>query len=116
VIFDRMGDAYLSTGSGKDIRFRTYGGGGMSLRTRAALLILAEAIRLDNEDRPIDMPKIAWEIKKCACGKVLSDDPTENKEIEGKAVCDDCYSKVMDSEIEQHGVVGPGHRGPGGAH
>ena len=34
------------------LRFRTDGGGGASLRTRNALMILAEAIRLDNEDRP----------------------------------------------------------------
>lgn len=35
-------------------RFRTFSGGGQSLRTRNALLILAEAIRLDNLERRID--------------------------------------------------------------
>lgn len=35
------------------LRFRTYDGGGLSLRTRRALLILAEAIRLDNEEIPM---------------------------------------------------------------
>lgn len=34
------------------LRFRCDGGGGGSLRTHRALKILAEAIRLDNEDRP----------------------------------------------------------------
>lgn len=34
------------------LRFRTYFGGGMSLRVRNALLVLAEAIRRDNEERP----------------------------------------------------------------
>lgn len=54
VTIDTMGDVYLSIdppnpfGYGS-LRFRTWGGGGVSLRTRNALLILAEAIRLDNE-------------------------------------------------------------------
>ncbi len=34
------------------MRFRTFIGGGQSPRVRNALLILAEAIRLDNKDRP----------------------------------------------------------------
>ncbi|HXK37980.1 MAG TPA: hypothetical protein VJ579_02850 [Candidatus Paceibacterota bacterium] len=34
------------------LRFRSYEGGGHSLRTRNALFILLEAIRLDNLDRP----------------------------------------------------------------
>lgn len=34
------------------LRFRTYAGGGQSPRVRNALLILAEAIRRDNEARP----------------------------------------------------------------
>lgn len=41
---------------GHALRFRMFGGGGMSLRTRTALLILAEAIRLDNADKPQSMP------------------------------------------------------------
>ena len=52
VMFDQMGDAYISTDNHPWLRFRTHGGGGQSLRTRNALMILAEAIRLDNEDRP----------------------------------------------------------------
>lgn len=36
-------------------RFRTSAGGGRSLRTRQALMILAEAIRLDNEEHPQDL-------------------------------------------------------------
>ena len=57
VFFDRMGDAYVSI-EGRDsrsnglLRFRTVGGGGLSERTRNALMILAEAIRLDNKDCP----------------------------------------------------------------
>ncbi len=61
VSFDRMGDAWLtvdkSSTFGSALRFRTFGGGGNSLRTRAALMILAEAIRLDNEERPENPPK-----------------------------------------------------------
>lgn len=53
VSFDQMGDAWFSTDlSPRGLRFRTHGGGGMSLRVRAALMILAYAIKLDNEDRP----------------------------------------------------------------
>jgi len=52
VLFDEMGDARMTIDSREPIRFRTWGGGGMSLRVRTALLILAEAIRLDNEERP----------------------------------------------------------------
>ena len=46
------GDCWVSAGGGRSIRFRTWAGGGMSLRTRQALMVLAEAIRLDNADRP----------------------------------------------------------------
>ncbi|MES2315021.1 MAG: hypothetical protein V4524_03765 [Patescibacteria group bacterium] len=66
VYFDSMGDAFVSIqsrdrGPGRQqfsdmLRFRTFGGGGMSLRTRNALMILAEAIRLDNEERPLGDP------------------------------------------------------------
>lgn len=46
------GDCWLTAGGGQTLRFRTWAGGGMSVRTRQALMVLAEAIRLDNEDRP----------------------------------------------------------------
>ena len=36
----------------QSLRFRNYFGGGHSLRVRNALLVLAEAIRRDNEERP----------------------------------------------------------------
>lgn len=54
VQIDRQGDVWISTDQHffPPMRFRTYGGGGMSQRTRNALLILAEAIRMDNEDHP----------------------------------------------------------------
>jgi len=52
VMFDEMGDGYISTDNNEWLRFRTFGGGGQSERTRTALLILAEAIRLDNLARP----------------------------------------------------------------
>ena len=52
VSFSCDGDAWVhSDFSHHTLRFRTYGGGGMSLRTRCALMLLAEAIRLDNEER-----------------------------------------------------------------
>jgi hypothetical protein len=52
VSIDQMGDVWFVTDKhlGPHLRFRTFGGGGMSLRTRNALVILAEAIRLDNND------------------------------------------------------------------
>lgn len=50
VFFDKMGDAHVSIDNSHWLRYRTYGGGGVSLRTRTALMILAEAIRLDNEE------------------------------------------------------------------
>jgi hypothetical protein len=43
------GDAWISVGA-TSLRFRTYFGGGMSLNTRNALLLLAEAIRRDNDE------------------------------------------------------------------
>lgn len=48
VASDVMGDMYISIKGNKQLRFRTRGGGGESLRVRNALIILAEAIRLDN--------------------------------------------------------------------
>ncbi len=58
VQFDQQGDAWLSTDMhrGPPLRFRMEGGGGLSLRVRNALMILAEAIRLDNLDRPVGDP------------------------------------------------------------
>ncbi len=50
VRFDRYGDAYLYAKG--MLRFRTDGGGGDSLRVRTALMILAEAIRLENAENP----------------------------------------------------------------
>jgi hypothetical protein len=52
VIIDQQGDVHLSVDTLAPLRFRTEGGGGVSLRVRTALVILAEAIRLDNETRP----------------------------------------------------------------
>ena len=52
VFFDEFGDAYVSTDGHPCLRFRQICGGGQSKRTRMALMILAEAIRLDNEERP----------------------------------------------------------------
>jgi len=51
VEFNSVGDAFVGI-DGKFLRFRTENGGGKSPHTRNALLILAEAIRLDNEERP----------------------------------------------------------------
>ena len=57
VMFSPDGDARLTVtdhrGAGVPmLRFRMPQGGGQSLRTRVALLILAEAIRLDDEEHP----------------------------------------------------------------
>jgi hypothetical protein len=59
VIFGPDGDGWVEVVAkpdprelGGSMRFRTYGGGGQSERVRAALFVLAEAIRLDNEARP----------------------------------------------------------------
>lgn len=50
------GDAWVVPGgsSFESLRFRSLAGGGKSLRVRNALLILAEAIRRDNEEHPQD--------------------------------------------------------------
>jgi hypothetical protein len=60
VMFGEDGDGYINVTSERDpddphfsMRFRMpMVGGGQSPRVRTALLILAEAIRLDNEERP----------------------------------------------------------------
>lgn len=47
-------DAWISINQRyNSCRYRTYFGGGLSPRTRNALLILALAIKLDNEERDI---------------------------------------------------------------
>jgi hypothetical protein len=46
--FGPDGDAYIGIDEKELIHFRNYTGGGTSLRTHAALMVLAEAIRLDN--------------------------------------------------------------------
>lgn len=56
IFIDEMGDIFLILDKPQNftnsLRFRTYGGGGNSLRVRNALMILAEAIRLDNLEKP----------------------------------------------------------------
>lgn len=47
------GDVHILLPQGVSLRFRTWAGGGLSLRTRNALLVLAEAIRRDNEVAPL---------------------------------------------------------------
>jgi hypothetical protein len=57
VQFGRDGDAHILSDSEAGLRFRMPEiGGGMSPRVRNALMILAEAIRLDNQERPIEKP------------------------------------------------------------
>jgi len=50
--FTQDGDAWINTYK-QGCRFRTYHGGGKSLRIRNALLFLALAIQLDNKEFPI---------------------------------------------------------------
>jgi len=53
--FSEDGDAWLNvdpTHNGVSLRFRNLFGGGVSLRVRNALMILALAIKLDNEKKP----------------------------------------------------------------
>lgn len=52
VSFTPDGDAWVSTLCGRPLRFRNGIGGGMSLRTRNALMLLALAIKKDNEEIP----------------------------------------------------------------
>lgn len=54
VTIDCQGDAWISINGERGYqtcRIRTFNGGGHNHRTRNALMILAEAIRLDNEGR-----------------------------------------------------------------
>jgi hypothetical protein len=46
------GDAWILLPGMPSLRFRTWAGGGNSLRVRNALLVLAEAIRRDNAELP----------------------------------------------------------------
>jgi len=56
VLFSEDGDSWVRT-CPDGCRFRTYGGGGMSLRVRNAMLLLALAIKMDNEERPQQPPQ-----------------------------------------------------------
>ena len=62
VVFSGDSDGWLDIMSEKDPedmfshRFRNFFGGGQSERVRNAILILAMAIKLDNEDRPQHRP------------------------------------------------------------
>jgi hypothetical protein len=46
------GDMWVVVAGAAPLRFRSDAGGGQSLRVRNALLVLAEAIRRDNNERP----------------------------------------------------------------
>lgn len=51
--FSHDGDAWIYVDKAhSSLRFRTFFGGGMSERVRNALMILAYAIKLDNEKKP----------------------------------------------------------------
>jgi hypothetical protein len=52
VVFGSDGDAWIMLPGMSSMRFRTWSGGGSSLRVRNALMVLAEAIRRDNAERP----------------------------------------------------------------
>lgn len=52
VTFGPDGDAWVTVAGAPPLRFRTHAGGGGSWNTRNALLLLAEAIKRDNEERP----------------------------------------------------------------
>ena len=57
VIFSPDGDAWVSIDPpSAGLRFRNFFGGGRSLRTRNALMILALAMKLDGEGRPDPAP------------------------------------------------------------
>lgn len=59
ISFSPDGDAWIETTRthlGTPLRFRTPFGGTMSQRVRNALVILAFAIKMDNEERPIVQP------------------------------------------------------------
>ncbi len=52
VVIGPDGDCWVTAGGGQPLRFRAWSGGGNSIRTRQALMVLAEAIRLDNAEQP----------------------------------------------------------------
>lgn len=63
IVFGEDGDGWVEIISDTDPndstfshRFRGFFGGGESLRTRTALIVLAKAIELDNKDRPQQRP------------------------------------------------------------
>jgi len=51
ISIDVMGDVYISIDESKPLRFRSYFGGGKSLKVRNALVLLAEAIRQENNEK-----------------------------------------------------------------
>lgn len=57
VMFSVDGDAWLTQGFGQSLRFRKGEGGGQSVRVQRALMVLAEAIRRDNEEWPQSPPE-----------------------------------------------------------
>lgn len=64
VIFSMDGDAWVSTRYGESCRFRMpFGGGGRSPRVRNALMVLAMAIKLDNEEETQRVEKRKERIK-----------------------------------------------------
>jgi len=83
VMFGPDGDAYVGTEAARLMRFRTSGGGGQSPRTHAALLVLAEAMRLDNEARPQSQRAESQEARDRAA-KVL--DERQNSPLGGLVV------------------------------
>jgi len=57
VSFSVDGDAWIGIDDRLQLRFRNYFGGGMSLRVRNAIMILAYAMKLDNEEHPQEEPQ-----------------------------------------------------------
>lgn len=60
VVIGPDGDAHVTVPGRRpcqSLRYRTSQGGGRSMRVRNALLILALAIKMDNEERPIQIPE-----------------------------------------------------------
>ena len=57
VSFSVDGDAWIGIDGHPSLRFRTFQGGGVSLRVRNALVVLALAIKLDNEKCPQEQPQ-----------------------------------------------------------
>ncbi len=57
LMFSPDGDAWVLLPTGQSLRFRKEEGGGQSVRVQRALVVLAEAIRRDNEERPQSAPE-----------------------------------------------------------